>query len=586
MLACEFHHLASPTMTTSELDRRLHESVMKREAWKEQEFRQKKQKHDEEVELGFGGTEMSKAEMKKLIDSDRRMYYRSEDLNDKLFIHYKGWKELCNLEGWTGLKALYGECNAFDRISGLDNCRQLRSLFLQENCIKKISGLENCTMLWNLNLNSNFIERIEGLSQCKNLNTLTIQKNRIGHGGLDDLLHLVDTPINTLDLQDNKIWDCDVVPEVLMQMRDLRVLYLKGNPCSKKIPNYRKGITANCGNLRYLDDRPVFPEDRRAADAFNRGGLEEERAERKRIRQENTDKHDRNMQAFQDMVDRVKREKRERDAMRLEDKYTDDNDPVEDKDKKIQRQVQQWKDDNAQELRDTDREHAEACLKSEKEGRGGVSCRFDETELDASEEQETEESKETEASNPADSQDPATNAEEPEEKKKVDHRKLVYEDIWDEPPMLSNKADSSTSSSAKPKFSPPARQPPSSQAAAALSEAFLPWATDQGASGMESLGANESEIVKRAAQMASQTFNPPPRSSGSAKDATLQADVDANAGKPTWYSRYSEKVAQTEAKVRGGAVQAKEEAKQPQESEQKTAPATACDDGDELDEMD
>lgn len=584
MLTCEFH-LASFTMTTSELDRRLHESVMKREAWKEEEFRQKRKKHDEEVQLGFGGTEMSKQELRKLIDSDRRMYYRSEELNDKLFIHYKGWKELCNLEGWTGLKALYGECNAFDRISGLDNCRMLRSLFLQENCIKKISGLENCPMLWNLNLNSNFIERIEGLSHCKHLNTLTIQKNRIGWSGLDDLLHLVETPINTLDLQDNKIWDCDVVPEVLMQMRDLRVLYLKGNPCSKKIPNYRKGITAVCGNLRYLDDRPVFPEDRRAADAFNRGGLEEERAERRRIKQENSEKHDRNMQAFQDMVDRVKREKRERDAMRLEDKYTDDTDPVESKEKRLQRQVQQWKDENADELRDTDRERAEASLKAEKEGRGGVSCRFDEAELDASNEQETKEQTETGASNPADSQDHMPHAEEPEEKKKEDNRKLVYEDIWDEPPMLSNKAVGSTASSAKTNFSPQARHPPPSQDAAS-SEAFLPWATDQGASGMESLGGNESEIMKRAAQMASKTFNPPPRTAGSAKDAALKADVDANAGKPTWYTRYSEKVAQTEAKLRGGAGQAKEEAKQPQESEQKTTPSTACDDDQELDEMD
>lgn len=73
----------------------------------------------------------------------------------------QGWKELKNLEGWslafqcfhslmlficevvstgslyllwmqrTGLRALYAECNAFDRISGLSLCRNLRSLFLQ-----------------------------------------------------------------------------------------------------------------------------------------------------------------------------------------------------------------------------------------------------------------------------------------------------------------------------------------------------------------------------------------------------------------------------------------------------------------------
>ena len=38
--------------------------------------------------------------------------------------------------------------------------------------------------------------------------------------------------------------------EVFVHMADLRVLYLKGNPCAKKIPNYRKGITAVCQNLK------------------------------------------------------------------------------------------------------------------------------------------------------------------------------------------------------------------------------------------------------------------------------------------------------------------------------------------------
>eukprot|EP00435_Cladocopium_sp_Y103_P054274 s1729_g17.t1 len=174
-------------------DRSVEKDVLKREAAKEAEFRAARQKHEEKVRLGFGATDMTKEELKKLIDSDRRLYYRSEELNDKLFIQYKGWKELKNLEGWTlahfmkhltnffpfaislaglvrltfrhvertGLKALYAECNAFDRISGLSLCRNLRSLFLQENCIKRIEGLEGCPLLWNLNLNNNFIERRE-----------------------------------------------------------------------------------------------------------------------------------------------------------------------------------------------------------------------------------------------------------------------------------------------------------------------------------------------------------------------------------------------------------------------------------------
>ncbi|CAK0904096.1 unnamed protein product, partial [Prorocentrum cordatum] len=270
----------------------------------------------------------------------RRLYYRTLELNDKLYIQYKGWKTLGNLEGWTGLRALYAECNAFDTMQGLTMCRGLRSLFLQENCIRRIAGLENCPDLYNINLSSNFIERIEGLSQCKNLNTLVIAKNKIGFNGVDDVVELLDCPsLSTVDIQDNKLWDPDVLPEVFSRMGDLRVLYLKGNPCSKAIPNYRKSTTVYCKDLRYLDDRPVFPDDRRAAEAFNRGGLEEERAERRRIRQEASDKHDRSMRAFSDMVENARREKRERDAMRAEDKFTDETDPVESTERRMRRQV-------------------------------------------------------------------------------------------------------------------------------------------------------------------------------------------------------------------------------------------------------
>ncbi|CAE7582961.1 Dnaaf1 [Symbiodinium natans] len=362
------------------------------------------------------------------------MYYRSEELNDKLFIHYKGWKELKNLEGWTGLRALYAECNAFDRISGLSQCRNLRSLFLQENCIHKIEGLEACPLLWNLNLSSNFIERIEGLSHLRSLNTLTIQKNKIGFAGVEDVVHLVDTTISTLDLQDNKIWDPDVLPEVFARMADLRVLYLKGNPCAKKIPNYRKGITAVCENLKYLDDRPVFPEDRRAADAFNRGGLEEERAERRRIKEEENAKHERNMKAFQEMIEAVRREKRERDAMRAEDKFTDGTDPVVTTEQRMQQQVDKWREDNAEDLKDDAREHAERCLQSERETRSADS--------DA-------ESNECGGEH----REPQTEPEASGSTRGEDHRKLVYEDIWEAPEPGVSKGVTP----AMPAFQPPPR---------------------------------------------------------------------------------------------------------------------------------
>ena len=58
----------------------------------------------------------------------------------------------------------------------------------------------------------------------------------------------------------------NLVDEVLAKMPELKVLYLKGNPCVKKLTggkSYRKYTIARIGSLTYLDDRPVFKDDRR-----------------------------------------------------------------------------------------------------------------------------------------------------------------------------------------------------------------------------------------------------------------------------------------------------------------------------------
>lgn len=38
-------------------------------------------------------------------------------------------------------------------------------------------------------------------------------------------------------------------------------------------------------NLKYIDDKPIFEDEKRYADAWARGGLEEERKERKLYQQ-------------------------------------------------------------------------------------------------------------------------------------------------------------------------------------------------------------------------------------------------------------------------------------------------------------
>jgi dynein assembly factor 1 len=150
-----------------------------------------------------------------------------------------------------------------------------------------------------LNLSDNIITKVEGLSNLVKLETLQLKRNRIGKNGLDDVIGLLECPsISVLDISDNFIEDPTFFTEVLVKMPKLAVLYLQGNGITKKIKNYRKSLIAAIPTLKYLDDRPVFDEDRRYAEAFARGGIEEERKERDVLKKEKEDAHWKNHEAF------------------------------------------------------------------------------------------------------------------------------------------------------------------------------------------------------------------------------------------------------------------------------------------------
>ena len=100
-------------------------------------------------------------------------------------------------------------------------------------------------------------------------------------------------------------------------MPKLSVLYLMGNPVCKKIQNYRKVLTAQIPSLKYLDDRPVFEEDRRYAEAWSRGGIDEERNERKLFKKEKEDAHWANHDAFKEMIRKAREEKKQADEEAL-----------------------------------------------------------------------------------------------------------------------------------------------------------------------------------------------------------------------------------------------------------------------------
>jgi dynein assembly factor 1 len=64
-----------------------------------------------------------------------------------------------------------------------------------------------------------------------------------------------------------------------------------------------------------LDDRPVFEDDRRRAEAFIRGGIQAERDEAKKIRKEKDDKHWANHEAFHEMIKDARKRKTDADQV-------------------------------------------------------------------------------------------------------------------------------------------------------------------------------------------------------------------------------------------------------------------------------
>lgn len=202
----------------------------------------------------------------------------------------------------------------------------MRSLFLQENLIKKVEGIETMKDLAILNVNDNLLEKVEGLDQSPKLTTFYAKRNKLGRYKVDDkidnvaaLKGLLDCPsITCVDISENYIDDPEIIPQILEKMPNLGVLYSQGNDFQKKVSSYRKMIIAKIPTLKFVDDRPVFPEDRRRAEAYMRGGMDEERKEMKLIKKEKEAKHWANHDAFLLMVKRAKEDKKEAEEKKEE----------------------------------------------------------------------------------------------------------------------------------------------------------------------------------------------------------------------------------------------------------------------------
>ena len=269
--------------------------------------------------------------------------YQTAELNDKLYLHYKGFTRIAHLEPYTQLKVLYLEGNALSSLQGLEAQQQLRALYVQENSLEAIDSLCALPQLSTLNASTNFIAALPSewqlVDRLPALHSLTLQSNRFA--SVESLSSLRAHPqLAVLDLQHNRLGslvdaslsaeqqaaaaelDFAALLSLLGSLPQLRVLYLLGNALLARLPSYRKRTLAALPQLTYLDERPVGDEERRMVTAWQRGGLEAEREEKGRMRAEERAKERRQWELFDKLVNDAasSSEAKEHDALAKEAK--------------------------------------------------------------------------------------------------------------------------------------------------------------------------------------------------------------------------------------------------------------------------
>mmetsp|Transcript_17851 Transcript_17851/g.35855 ORF Transcript_17851/g.35855 Transcript_17851/m.35855 type:complete len:390 (-) Transcript_17851:141-1310(-) len=229
--------------------------------------------------------------------------YSTPSLNDTLYLHYKGYRRIENLDKYDGLKSLWLHSNGFERIENLDHLKELRCLFLQRNAFSSIENLQNLDSLVQLDISENNIRVVEGLDHLPNLTTLNLSKNVLEDAA--SIQHLVECKnLSAVDLSHNKLAGRDVVA-CIAGIEKLTSLNMSGNPVCSKVAYFRKKMIVANKSLRYLD-RPIFDNERATAEEWARAGPGAEQELKAKLLAKKQDKERNAMQEFRQWQESVR----------------------------------------------------------------------------------------------------------------------------------------------------------------------------------------------------------------------------------------------------------------------------------------
>ena len=180
----------------------------------------------------------------------------------------------------------------------MSHLKKLRSLFLQKNLISTMTNLSSLTSLVHLDISENRVRLVQGINTLPNLATLNLSKNFLET--TESILHLASCPaITNVDLSNNELRDESVITSVLGKMPSLVATNTAGNPMVRSVAQFRKKCIIHVKKLRYMD-RPVFENERAAAEAFADGGYEKEKEVKQEWAQKKRDEEKQSLQDFRD----------------------------------------------------------------------------------------------------------------------------------------------------------------------------------------------------------------------------------------------------------------------------------------------